>query len=228
MDDPSTPQAVDYRTRAAARKRARTRAHILASILTLIGKKNPDEILIEDVLDTAGISRGTLYAHFSSVRQAIAVLAEEMAVSSSKSLEGLYDDLTDPVRRVAVGAQVALWHAAMDINWGRAFAYCDGVASDSTFLAAVERDIVAGHKRGCFRQCSVQALMDVHVGALVRASRHLVDQTRGRSAYIKDMSVLMLLALGVAAEEAENAALWAQKDIRERCPTRVGWWTSLR
>jgi AcrR family transcriptional regulator len=228
MNAPSAPKDPDYRARTAARKRARMRAHILDSVLTLIGKKNPDEILLEDVLDTAGISRGTLYAHFSSVRQAIAVLAAEMAASSSKSLDGLYDDLTDPVRRVAVGSQLALWHAAMDINWGRAFAYCDGVASDTTFLAAIERDIVAGHKLGRFQQCSVQALIDVHVGALVRASRHLVEQTRGRAAYINEVSTLMMLALGVPSEEAEAAVLWAQKDIRERGPAKVEWWKPVR
>jgi AcrR family transcriptional regulator len=228
MNEPSVPKDADYRAKTAARKRARTRAHILDSILTLIGKKNPDEILIEDVLDTAGISRGTLYAHFSSVRQAIAVLATEMAASSSRSLDGQFGDLSDPVRRVALGSQLALWHAAMDINWGRAFAYCDGVASDTTFLAAVERDIVAGHKLGLFRQCSVQALIDVHVGAIVRGSRYLVEQTRGRAAYIRDVSTLMLLALGVSAQETENAISWAQKEIRVSAPAKVNWWKPLR
>jgi AcrR family transcriptional regulator len=221
------PEA-DYRAKIGARKRARTRAQILQAILTLIGRKHPEDILLEDVLDTADISRGTLYAHFSSVRQAIAALAAEMAAASSKSLDGVYDDVADPVYRVAVGSQIALWHAAMDTDWGRAFAYCDGVANHTTFLAAVNRDITAGHKLGCFRHARVEALADVHVGALVQASRRLVETTRGRSAYIDEVSHLMLLALGVSAEKAAEAVEWARKDVRKRAPGRVSWWSAVR
>ena len=204
------------------------RAHILQSVLALVGKKKPHDILIEEVLDTANISRSTFYSHFNSVWQATSALADEVATGASASLALLYKDLDDPVRRVAVGAQITLWHAAMDTNWGRVFAYCDGLANHSKLLAVVRQDIVNGHKLGCFRQCRVQALIDVHCGALLIAARHLVEQTRGRAAYIQDASTLMLLALGVPAEQADDAIAWARKDIRERASSELEWWTPVR
>jgi hypothetical protein len=116
----------------------------------------------------------------------------------------------------------------MDINWGRAVSYCDGVADHTTFLAAVRRDISAGHKQGRFKHARTEALVDVHLGALLRASYQLTEMPRGRSSYINEVSVLMLLALGVAAEEATEAVNWAQQDLRKRAPGVVEWWNSFR
>jgi AcrR family transcriptional regulator len=226
--DDDNEKATDYRAKSGARKRARTRAQILEAILILIGRKHPADLLLEEILDTAGVSRGTLYAHFGSVRQAVEALTEEMAASSSKSVEGLYDHVQDPVHRVAVGSQLALWHAAMDINWGRAVSYCDGVADHTTFLAAVKRDIASGYKQGYFRHARTRALVDVHVGALLRASRQLTEMPRGRSAYITEVSLLMLLALGVTFEDASEAVAWAHQDLRKRAPNVVEWWNSFR
>ena len=214
----------DFRARSAARKRERMRARLLEAIMAVCAERGPQAAIIEDVLNMAGVSRGTFYAHFDSLQQAIATLGHALADESVALFKTMYQHVTDPVLHTAVGPQLVLTRAMMEPNWGRIIAQSEDFSMRSDFVGAIKGHLVEGRKRGDFHMSDVNAAVDLHIGALTRGAGQLQSKKRGRAAYIRDVSRMLLLAAGLPEDRAIEAVRWAEQDLKERAPGRLPWW----
>lgn len=216
----------DFRVRSAARKRERMRAKLLEATMAVCAARGPQAAIIEDVLNTAGVSRGTFYAHFDSLQKAIATLGHELADEAVHLFRTMYDHISDPVLHTAVGPQLVLTRAMMEPNWGRIIAQSEDFSKRSDFVAAIRGHLVEGRKRGDFRLVDVNAAVDLHIGALVRGAEQLQGKKRGRATYIREISRMLLLAAGTSEERASQAVRWAEQDLKQRAPGLLPWWKS--
>src|SRR3546814_12397923 len=73
----------DFRIRVAADRRERMRARLLDAVLDLYQPgRGGAHLVIDDVIQAAGVSRGTFYKYFDSLEEAVDELGERMAAGT--------------------------------------------------------------------------------------------------------------------------------------------------
>jgi len=222
--DKASAESGDFRVRSAARKRERMRQRLLDATMEVCAERGPQATIIEDVLNTAGVSRGTFYAHFDSLHQAIATLGHALADESVHLFKAMYEHISDPVLHTAVGPQLVLTRAMMEPSWGRIIAQSEDFSTRSDFVSAIRQFLVEGRKSGDFRIADINAAVDLHIGAIVRGAGELQSKKRGRATYIREVSRMLLLATGLPEDRATEAVKWAEQDIKQRAPDLLPWW----
>lgn len=224
MDNGEAPQAAaDFRVRSAQRKRERMRARLLEATLTACAARG-GRTVIEDILKLAGVSRGTFYAHFDSLHAALSLAGQQLADEAVRALLTMYPAPGDPARRSAAGFQAVLAHAVVDPAWGAVFVQSDDFAGNGVFVSAIRHTLLEGQQSGAYRRSDIEALVDLNVGAMICGARTLQTRKGDRWSYIGDAATSLLLGMGVAEGEAQNAVAWARADLRQRGPHMLPWW----
>jgi AcrR family transcriptional regulator len=223
---PATPDETqgDFRTRSAARKRERMRARLLAATMEVYSRDGGPTAVIDDVLRQAGASRATFYAHFKTFDEAISHLGRNLADETVRGLAIMYQSVDDHVLLTAAGPQLILARAAIEPSWGRVVARSVDFSSRSALISAMRVNIDGGRKLGMFQFTNLEAAVDLHLAATQHGARRVAEKKRGRMAYARDLSQMLLEALGVPSDRAKGAADWALDDLRRRAPQYLPWW----
>jgi len=208
----------DPRSQSADRKRERMRARLLDATMKVCSDIGYKPIVIEDILRTSGVSRGTFYAHFDSLYDAMASLADRFAEDLHKSLLFFYRDLDDPVRRISLGLQAMLVRASIEPMWARAFAASRG-SDSASMIQDVQREFERGRELGLIQFDDVHAAMDITLGACIRAARRLETMKSGQIAYIHEIAKGCLRSLGMSEKRAIELARWAMNDLLAKAKT---------
>jgi len=93
----------DHRTRTAARRRETMRRRLLESAMLVFAEKGVDASVIDDVISTAGVSRGTFYKYFKSNRDLMVAANEELGKELLTQVLDRVAGLSDPAERLALG-----------------------------------------------------------------------------------------------------------------------------
>src|SRR3546814_16689412 len=113
------PNPEDFRIRVAADRRERMRARLLDAVLDLYQPgRCGAHLVIDDVIQTAGVSRGTFYKYFESLAEAGDELGERMAAGTTADFRRLFDKDPNSDARAVGGVALAMvrdWH---DPRWG--------------------------------------------------------------------------------------------------------------
>src|SRR3546814_8453796 len=87
------PSPEDFRIRVAADRRETMRARLLYAVLDLYQPgRGGAHLVIDDVIQTAGVSRGTFYKYFESLEEAVDELGERMAAGTIADFRRLFDN----------------------------------------------------------------------------------------------------------------------------------------
>jgi AcrR family transcriptional regulator len=217
----------DHRVRVARQRRERMRAHLLHSVLSVWSASGRGEIaVIDDVVRHAGVSRGTFYKYFDSLDEAVSELSQQLAEEMTSGVASVYDVLTEPLLRAATGFQLFLIRAALEPKWG-AFITRIGLLSEKNLLSSkIHYDIESGAKSGDFVVESVDASVDLLVGAKVEAILRIISG-QGSSAYIQIMTAMVLRSLGVPPAKADKAVRTTFKRLQVEAPGKLPWWGLL-
>jgi AcrR family transcriptional regulator len=214
----------DFRTRSAARKRERMRTRLLAATMEVWSRDGGTATVIDDVLRQAGASRASFYAHFKTFEEAISHLGRDLADETVRGLAIMYQSVDDRMLRTAAGPQLILARAAIEPAWGRVVARSVDFSARSALINAMRVNIDAGRKLGMFHFTNLQAAVDLHLAATQHGARRVAEKKHGRMAYARDMSQMLLEALGAPSRKAQAAADWALDDLRRRAPQYLPWW----
>lgn len=221
--------------RANPRSRSRgpnpelSRMRLLVATSRLCGESGSEPIVIEDILRAAGISRGTFYAHFDSLNDVLAAIAERLFDDLRMFLKEFYRDQKDPVFRLAASLQAGIMRASIEPLWGRALAAWGWSSASGRdyktlqILIDFREQIERGREAGIFQYDDIRAIMDVHVGMCIQAARALQTLKTGQRAYIEQIAIADLRALGVPNTRARQAVRWASDDLRTRASKSPGW-----
>src|SRR3546814_6305988 len=113
------PNPEDFRIRVAADRRERMRARLLDAVLDLYQPgRGGAHLVIDDVIQTAGVSRGTFYKYFESLEEAVDELGERMAAGTIADFRRLFDNEPNAAARAVGGAAMAMVRAWHDPRWG--------------------------------------------------------------------------------------------------------------
>ncbi len=159
------------------KKKARTRRQLVAAAIEVIGERG-EAFTISDVADRAGVSNGTFYNYFDD-RDALidAVVPEVLGTFATESAISIEE--ADPAVRFATITALALARAVAAPEATRVWLRFDAIQQAVTageVIAHLRADLRAGVSAGRFTIADEDAALDVIVGAIILASRRLLDQ----------------------------------------------------
>jgi AcrR family transcriptional regulator len=159
------------------RRRARTRARLVAAAGALFARQGVDNTRINEITEEADVGFGSFYNHFASKEAIVeAVLAETVAAQGA-AIEAVTADLDDPAETVAVAHRYFVNLARIDPNWAWLLIRLD--LSHNITLAALgpyaQRDLERGIRAGRFNVPDKRVALFAAGGALLAVMRAVLD-----------------------------------------------------
>ena len=199
--------AEDHRVRVGAQRRQKTRLRLLQSALRVFGEKGAETALIDDVIEVAGVARGTFYNHFRTTAELLLALAGEM----SDEVLGVVDPIAlrfdDPVHRFAVGTRLYMRAALRYPTWGRF------ITSVGTRIATrgqlidlyLTRDLSEAVKQKRVDVADVLVARDIVLGSIFYGIETMLTEPTHKH-HPEHLVATFLRGMGIPASEADRIA----------------------
>lgn len=201
------PDPVDHRSRTAARRREAMRRRLLESAMLVFAEKGVDASVIDDVISTAGVSRGTFYKYFASNRDLMVAANEELGKELLNFVMDQVRDISDPAERVALGVRLFIETAQAYPLFARFTRSAGMEAAGPTSLLL---DYMPDHIKDGIAQCRFfdappQVALDLISGSVLfciaRSATTPLDPQQNRHVVAS-----ILRGLGIADDEAWQLA----------------------
>jgi AcrR family transcriptional regulator len=214
----------DHRVRVARERRDRMRSKLLATVMSTTGRLDDGLPTVDDVIRDAEVSRATFYKYFSSVEEVAHILGNELVDEMAYSLRALLSVPTIPFLQMTAGIQLFLMRSVTDPLWAAFVTRTDYISRDTELLKVMTRHLTQCRKEGQVHFDDIESAVSLFVGALMEAMRHLVRSGKRKRAYIEELSVMILLGLGVERAVAIKTVRERAQFIRDLAPDRLPWW----
>ena len=201
------------------------RRRLLGAVMaTYAGCKWPSMPVVEDVLKQAGVSRATFYAHFVSLEDAFAAVGQDLAKEMLKNLFDLFKLDDDPLTRMVTGVEMFLIRAMLDPLWGDFVSRTEFLSHDTAVRKVVARDLEDARQQGAVAFVDIDAALNLFIGTMTQAIRHLVETGPKTRAYVENVTVMILRGLGLRIEEARGIVSGRLRHIHTMAPDFLPWW----
>ena len=189
------------------RRRAQTRAKLVAAAGALFARQGVDNTRINEITEEADVGFGSFYNHFASKEAIVeAVLAETVAAQGA-AIEAVTADLDDPAETVAVAHRYFVNLARIDPNWASLLIRLD--LSHNITLAALgpyaQRDLERGIRAGRFNVPDKRVALFAAGGALLAVMRAVLDGQAAKNADRHHAEGILRL-LGLPPQDAAEVA----------------------
>jgi len=199
--------AEDHRTRVAAERRERMQARLVESALLVFGQRGMDASVIDELIRTAGVSRGTFYNYFRTNEDLL--LAVSLAISDEmmRVVDPLAQGESDPAARIAAGLRLFI-ALASDYPVLGAFLSRGGlrVLTDNSLVKEyLPRDLIESRNSGRIQVSDIDLAFDLVVGPTLTAL-HRMQSRPLPDGYTARLVSGILQALGLPSDEADSIA----------------------
>ncbi len=189
-------------------RRARTRAELIQAARTLYAARPFDAVTVDDLVNAAGLAKGTFYVHFDSLDDLQSVLADDLAREFDELWQPHRASLDDPIERIAAGCGTFIKQALHDPAWG-ALIVRGAVSMPDVARVPRERlkeDIRRAAALGRLNNVEPAIAFELVLGITVRAMQSAAE---GRLKPKQAPAIVagILRAIGLTAKEAEEIAL---------------------
>jgi AcrR family transcriptional regulator len=190
------------RRRTQSERTEATRAALIAVARTLFTERGYDDVAAEEVVRTAGVSRGALYHHFGGKAQLLEAAYEQLEAESTERVARIVlgSDLESPLGAMRAGIeafldecaepelrQIALRDAPAVLGWER---WREIGAANG--LGLIEASLNAAIEAGEIRAVPVKPTAHLLLGALDEAAM-LVARSEDPTSRAEVTSVLLVL-----------------------------------
>lgn len=107
------PQKVDR----AARRKARTRARLVAGATRLLAEKDLEQISIQEITEAADVGLGTFYNHFESKQDVLLAIADDVYERYANELDTIVAGMSDAAEIVCVSYLYSIELARAPGTW---------------------------------------------------------------------------------------------------------------
>ena len=198
-------------------RRARTRAELVKAARGLYAARTFDSITVDDVVNAAGVAKGTFYVHFDSLGDLQSALADELAREFDELLQPSRLSLHDPLERIAAGCGAFINHALYDPAWAallaRGAAAMPGIARIAR--ERLNEDIRRAASTGRLHDVAPDLAFEFVLGITIRTMQSAAEG-RLKPKHAPAVVTGILRAIGVTAAEAEAIALRLVTPGRQR------------
>ncbi len=222
-DDPTG----DHRSRVASEKRSRMRERLIVATMDAYLAVDPSRHpVIDDVIRIAEVSRGTFYKYFDALDEVLAEIGQRTADEMLGTYEQVYGPLDDAAIRVAAGPVMALARAAMEPRHAAFISrvdFIDFLDSADPRRRQVETSLSEARAQGVLAFEALDAAVDVVIGCSVEGARRVLHHRMLDGAYIRELSTMVMRALGMPREQAADAVSGAWTRL-QHCADQLHWW----
>lgn len=186
----------DHRSDNAQRKRSETRARILSAALARCAGNLRNLPTVEDVVDSARISRGTFYKYFDSIEDVLVALGQDLtrlALLEGERFRGVF---TEKWKSTSVVLRVVLTRALLDRTWAGFVLRTRGWVREGLLGDIVLQDLAEGRASGEYRILADDVALDFLRGLLESCITSLHAGVPDPDRYIDSAVHMWLQALG--------------------------------
>lgn len=201
----ASPTPVETSSRGA-RRRARSRARLIAAARQVMGERGVDAATIAEIAEAADLGFGTFYNHFASKEEVLeAVVAEDMT-RLGDAIDAQIASVADPAEAFAIAMRHTVRSALRDPVWGW-FVVRVGRAREQLASAMSRRglrDIRRGIACGRFQVADTTSAL-IGIGGVIVAMMEALLRNELDDAD-QECAAQALRILGVAPEVADDIA----------------------
>src|SRR5258708_24994469 len=189
---------LERRAQIGQQRRENTRRKLIAAAARVIAEVDDGRATIDDVIQIAGVARGTFYNYFTDWNALLDAVWQGIGRDPFLGMQQACAEIDDPATRLFIMMQLILNRTAEDATWGwLVFAMSGGSDTMNDDLARFPRpDLLEGKKTGTFTFENLDSASDlIVVGLRAAMKRTLID---GRnSSYLQSICILLVKALGL-------------------------------
>lgn len=188
---------IDFRTRTGQARRAKTRKRIVSAAFELFDERGVGQVTIDQVRESAGLSRGTFYHYFDAYEAMLVEFAHDIVLQINREQDELQGE-PDVVRRAFNTMNYFLCRAASDracceiiVRVMSIHGAPTGIMQDKATESFAEIQ-----KKGLINVPSIELALDASFGIGVSILRRALSGTAGREEIIWS-NLMFLRAIGV-------------------------------
>lgn len=204
--------AVAKTVEQGSRRRERMRQLLVEAAMRLFSKQGVDATTIDEIVDLAGVAKGTFYNYFTDRAHVAHAVAAAIRHDFNDAVEALNSGISDPAERVSRGVRLFLAAVVHDPVRARMLArlYEGGVDLDGEANRHLVGDLADGIRRQRIRVPSIEVAHHVVIGIATVGMRYLLDKGAGEEilrgeGYARELTIVLLQGLG--ARPAEIAGI---------------------
>lgn len=196
---------------AGSRRRAQMRGILIEAAMQLFARQGVDATTIDEIVDLAGVAKGTFYNYFTDRAEIARAVASGIRHELNAAVEELNRGIDDPAERIACGVRLFMACAMQNPVKTTLLArlYDSGTGLDRHGNEHLLGDIRDGIAKGRIHVPGEEAALHLVVGLGTIGMRHLLDTAAGPEilrgqGYARDIATVLLRGLGVAPAEIED------------------------
>ena len=108
---------LERRAEIGREKRGRTRLQLLTAAKALFSKRSWESVTIDELVQEAGVAKGTFYSHFNDLEELAAAVADELIDAFDAMIQPARLSISDPLLRIAFGCDAFLMQSLSDRPW---------------------------------------------------------------------------------------------------------------
>ncbi|MEP2827508.1 helix-turn-helix domain-containing protein [Parvibaculum sp.] len=202
---------VEKQDEAGSRRRERMRAILIEAALRLFAKQGVDATTIDEIVNVAGVAKGTFYNYFTDRSEVARAVGALIRHDLDAAVTHINEGITDPAERIARGVRLFMANVVSNPDKAAMLSrlYDGGLAHDSAGNLPLLDDIRAGIDQGRIHVPGELVALHFIVGLGTVAMRHLLDTGAGSEilhgeGYARDISLMLLRGLGVPGADIER------------------------
>jgi AcrR family transcriptional regulator len=108
---------LERRAEIGREKRGRTRLQLMTAAKALFSKRPWESVTIDELVQEAGVAKGTFYSHFNDLEELAAAVADELIDAFDAMIQPQRLSISDPLLRIAFGCDAFLRQSLSDRSW---------------------------------------------------------------------------------------------------------------
>ncbi len=199
-------------------RRLKTRAALFDAGLKLFAERAVDTISIDDIVQQAGVAKGSFFNHFADKGEFASAVAMKIRIGVEVNIAAVNRDVTDPALRVAQGICSFVQFALLDRQAAKSFARAraKSIGVGHPLDAGLRTDVELGIEMGRFSLSNVVTgevcIIGVTQGLLTSIMAKKATQHEARTLSINVLTIL-LTGLGVESNEARCVSTAATRSL---------------
>ncbi|HEY3033489.1 MAG TPA: TetR family transcriptional regulator [Streptosporangiaceae bacterium] len=192
------------------RRKARTRASLVAAARRLLASRDPAEVSIQEITDAADVGFGSFYNHFQSKQDLFDAAVEEVLEEHGAMLDAATADIADPAEVFAAAVRMTARLPKTQPQIAKIFQRIgfDLAAAPRGLAPWARRDLQRAQAAGRFTIDDLDVALACAAGALLGVL-HMASTNTKPSAIDRAADTLaanLLRMFGVPADEASRIA----------------------
>jgi AcrR family transcriptional regulator len=198
-------------------RRLRTRAALLSAGMTLLGKRPIEAIAIDEIVQEAGVAKGSFFNHFEDKAAFAVAIAHDIRERVEEEVTAANDGIEDPALRVVRGVSCVAQFARKEPTQARILMRVHGLQlrPDHPLNRGLKSDLELGLAKGQFKNFAAAVAIRYVIGLSHMVVESAMSAPNKREAQRRAMEILALLlkGLGLSDADAQRTAQQAAESV---------------